>query len=66
MMSLIQFDEMYNICCGMMEDEERMINVDPTIQKLALMKDCIPDSNRWWEAVVEEILKEKESELLYV
>lgn len=65
-MSLVQFDEMYDICCEMMEEEERVVSVTPTIERLELMKDCIPDSNRWWEAAIREIQKEKESELLYV
>jgi hypothetical protein len=67
-MSLVQFEEMYDICCGMMEEEERLINVRPTMERLKIMNDCIPDSDRWWEAAVREILeeKEKESELLYV
>jgi hypothetical protein len=65
-MSLVQFEEMYDICCGMMEEEERLINVKPTMERLEIMNDCIPDSDRWWEAAVREILEEKESELLYV
>lgn len=63
-MSLVQFDEMYDICCEMMKEEVRLVNVNPTIERLELTKDCIPDSNRWWEAAIREIQTERE--LLYV
>lgn len=66
MMSLIQFDEMYDICCGRMEEDEKVIDVKPTIEHVEIMNDCIPDSNRWWEAAIREILYEKENELLHV
>jgi|tagenome__1003787_1003787.scaffolds.fasta_scaffold20262665_1 hypothetical protein len=66
MMSLIQFDEMYEICCGMLEGDENLNTVKSVIKELDLMKDCIPDSNHWWEAAVREILYEKENELFYV
>jgi hypothetical protein len=67
MMSLVQFDEMYEICCGMMAEEEKLItSINPTIERLDLMNDCIPDSDRWWKVAIRELANEKESELFYV
>lgn len=67
MMSLAQFDEVYEICCGMLEEEEVLLTPKkPKMEAIELMRDCIPESNRWWEAAVKEILKEKESEMFYV
>lgn len=66
MMSLIQFDDMYEICCEMPEEIEKVINVKPTMERLELMNDCIPDSDRWWEAAIRESLHEKESIFLYI
>ncbi|WP_256243734.1 hypothetical protein [Bacillus sp. V3B] len=66
MMSFVQFDEMYEICCGRMEEPEVVFRVRPTIERLEeRMKDEIPDTNRWLYAA-KDILNEEERELFYV
>jgi hypothetical protein len=65
MMSFAHFSEIYEICCGMM-DEEVLVEEKVVIEVLEVMKANIPDTNRWWEEAVIEIHKEKERELLHV
>jgi hypothetical protein len=65
MMSFAHFSEIYEICCGMM-DEEVLVEEKVVIEVLEVMKANIPDTNRWWEEAVTEIHKEKERELLHV
>lgn len=65
MMSLIHFEEMYEICCGRMEEPEVAVKVEPAFEWLERMNDELPDVNRWWDED-NEVLNEKERELLYV
>ncbi|WP_041580780.1 hypothetical protein [Bacillus sp. 1NLA3E] len=65
-MSFVHFDEIAEICCGMAEAEEVLNGGEPVIERLEFMKDYHADSNRWWEEVAKEIIKEKEREILYV
>ncbi|HEY4551073.1 MAG TPA: hypothetical protein VIG98_12455 [Bacillus sp. (in: firmicutes)] len=65
-MSIAQFDEIYEICCEEEDEVILLVKVKLPIKHSKLMKDCIPDSNRWWEGVAKEVQKEKESELFYV
>ena len=65
-MSIAQFDEIYEICCEEEEEVTLLVKVRLPIKHSKLLKDCIPDSNRWWEEVAKEVQKEKESELFYV
>ena len=67
-MSLAHFDDIYAICCGMMdkEEEEAVIKERHVKERLDLMKDRIPDGHRWWEEAIKESLNEKEREVFYV
>jgi hypothetical protein len=67
-MSIAQFDEIYEICCEEADELTLLVKVKvkPPIEHSKLMKDCIPDSNRWWEGVAKQVQKEKESEFFYV
>jgi hypothetical protein len=65
MMSLIHFDDMYEICCGMMEEPEVVFKARPAFEWLELMNEELPDANRWWDAD-NEPLNEEERELFYV
>ncbi|MCQ6277543.1 hypothetical protein JMM81_22050 [Bacillus sp. V3B] len=65
MMSLVQYDEIYEICCEMLEEEKAIVKAKPAIERLDLVKVASPSSNRRWESA-EDILHEKERELFYV
>lgn len=71
-MSLVHFDEMYEICCGMMEEPEVVVKVGPALGWLELMYEELPDAKRWWDEDNElvdegnELVNEEERELLYV
>jgi hypothetical protein len=65
-MSIAQFDEIYDICCEEEDEVTLLVKVKIPIEHSKLMKDCIPDSNLWWEGVVKEVQRLKESELSYV
>jgi hypothetical protein len=65
-MSFAHFDEIYDICSGMMEEEEVLMKAKPPIEQLEVMNGRIPEAYRWWEEAVREIEEEKERELLYV
>ncbi len=66
-MSFVNFDDFYDICCGMMEEEEVLVkNEKPVMERLELMNDRLPDGNLWWERALREIEKEKEKELFNV
>lgn len=60
-MSLVQFDEMYEIILGLMEEEERISNSRPP-----KFEDPVEVEHHWWEEAVTEIKMEKEKEVLYV
>ena len=65
-MSLAHFDDIYQICCGM-EEEETLRKARFEYERLNLMKDRIPDDDfRWWEEAIRESLNEKEREVFYV
>ncbi|MEY2194731.1 hypothetical protein AB7942_18605 [Neobacillus sp. BF23-41] len=64
-MSLAHFDDIYEICCGM-EEEEPLRKVKLAKERLKLMKYRIPDDFRWWEEAIRESLNEKEREVFYV
>ena len=65
-MSLAHFDEIYEICCGMIEEEEALMKAKHVNERLDLMKDRIPDGYRWWEEAIRVSLNEKEREGFYV
>ena len=65
-MSIAQSDEIYDICCEEEDEVTLLVKVKIPIEHSKLMKDCIPDSNLWWEGVVKEVQRVKESELSYV
>lgn len=52
-MSLVQFDEIYEICCEM---------ADVKVSKA--VKPVIPeqDEHYWWEEAIQEVLNKKEKE----
>jgi hypothetical protein len=65
-MSLVQYDEIYEICCELMEEEETVVKrARPVIKRVDLVKVPNPNSNRWLESA-REILHEREKELFYV
>lgn len=65
-MSLVQYDEIYEICCELMEEEETVVKkARPAIKRVDLVKVPNPNSNRWLESA-REILYEREKELFYV
>ena len=65
-MSIAQFDEIYEICCEEEDEVTLVVKVKLPIDHSKLMKDCIPDSNRWWKETQKEAQKVKEGELIYV
>lgn len=65
-MSLAHFDDINEICCGMMEEEEVVIKAKHVNERLDLMKNRIPDGHRWWDEAIRESLNEKEREVFYV
>ena len=71
MMSFAHYSEIYDICCGMM-DEEVLVKERVLFEKLDPMRETIPEPNRWWEEAVKEVHREqelekaKERELLHV
>lgn len=64
-MSLVQFTEMYEICCGMTEEPELVFKRTPAFERLEIRNDEILESNRWFYAA-KDILNEEERELFYV
>ena len=56
-MSIAQFDEIYEICCEEEEEVTLLVQLRLPIKHSKLLKDCIPDSNRWWEEVAKEVRK---------
>jgi hypothetical protein len=64
-MSLVQYDEIYEICSEMLEEEKAVMKAKPAIERLDLVKVSSPSSNRLWESA-KDILHEKERELFYV
>jgi hypothetical protein len=64
-MSLAHFDDIYEICCGM-EEEEPLRKAKLANERLKLMKAHFPDDFRWWEEAIRESLNEKEREVFYV
>jgi len=60
-MSLVQFDEMYEIIMGLMEEEEVFSNI--AAPELEVPKKI---EQHWWEEAVTEIKVEKEKEEVYV
>lgn len=52
-MSLVQFDEVYEICCEMAD-----------VKVIKPVKPVIPaeDEHYWWEEAVREVLNKKEKE----
>ncbi|MEY2194715.1 hypothetical protein AB7942_18520 [Neobacillus sp. BF23-41] len=64
-MSLAYFDDIYQICCGM-EEEETLRKAKLANERLKLMKDRIPDDSRRWEEAIRESLNEEEREVFYV
>jgi len=66
MMSLAHFDEIYEICCEMIDEEEVLVKVKPPIEPLDPKKAAIPENYRWWEEAVRESVNEKERELVHV
>jgi hypothetical protein len=52
-MSLVQFDEIYEICCEMAD-----VKVPKAVQPVIPEK----DENYWWEEAVREVLNRKEEE----
>ncbi|SMQ72886.1 hypothetical protein SAMN05444673_2259 [Bacillus sp. OV166] len=64
-MSLAHFDDIYQICCGM-EEEETLRKEKLANERLKLMKDLILDDFRWWEEAIRESLNEEEREVFYV
>ncbi|WP_144548374.1 hypothetical protein [Bacillus sp. X1(2014)] len=65
-MSLAHFDDIYEICCGMMEEEETLIKAKHVNERLNLMKNRNSEGHRWWEEAMRESLNEKEREVFYV
>ena len=65
-MSLAHFDDIYEICCGMMEEEEMLIKEKHVNERLDHMNNRIPESHRWWEEAIIESLNKKEREVFYV
>ena len=71
MMSFAHYNEIYDICCEMM-DEEVLVKERVLFEKLEPMRETIPDPNRWREESVKEVHRErelekaKERELLHV
>ena len=71
MMSFAHFNEIYEICCGMM-DEEVLVKERVLFERLDPMRETIPEPNRWWVEAVKEVHsehekeRERESELLHV
>lgn len=62
-MSLAQFDELYDICCEL-TDEEVNGKVKHDLKKEEFTKD--PNNpNGWWEEAVKDIVEEEEYELFY-
>ena len=58
-MSIAQFDEIYEICCEEEDEVTLVVKVKLPIDQTKLMKDCIPDSNRWWKETAEGGSKSK-------
>jgi hypothetical protein len=61
MMSFAHFNEIYDICCGMM-DEEVLVKERVLFEKWDPMRETIPEPNRWWEEAIKEVHREKELE----
>ncbi len=57
-------DEIYDICCGMMEEEGVLLKKATPVERLELMNGRLPDGGLWWEKALREI--EKEREIFYV
>ena len=76
MMSFAHFNEIYDICCEMMDcemmDEKVLVKERVLFEKLDPMRETIPEPNRWWEEAIKEVHREqelekaKERELLHV
>ncbi|PEQ93960.1 hypothetical protein CN481_09990 [Bacillus sp. AFS006103] len=64
-MSLAHFDDIYQICCGM-EEEETLRKAKLANERLKLMENRNSDDFRWWEEAIRESLNEKEREVFYV
>jgi len=65
-MSLAHFDDIIEICCGMMEEEEMLIKSKHVNERLDFLKNRIPEDHRWWEEAIRENLNKKEREVFYV
>ncbi|MEH7073349.1 hypothetical protein [Neobacillus drentensis] len=65
-MSLAHFDDIYEICCGMAEEEEALIKAKLVNERLNLLKNQLPVGQQWWEEAIRESLNEKEREVFYV
>jgi len=64
-LSLAQFDELYDICCEATEEEEvKMVAVQAETQELTQQIDQ-NNPNGWWEEAVKDIVNEEEFELFY-
>lgn len=60
-MSLVHFDEMYEIILDLMEEEEWISNIRPSEYEAP-----VEVEHHWWEEAVTDIKMEKEKEELYV
>lgn len=65
-MSLAHFDEVLEICCEMMEMEEKATKEKVLAERFDPLHDLRSEGYKWWEAEVGERELEKEKELLHV
>ena len=62
-MSMAQFDDIYDICCEQLEEEQIVLEVNTSVESSVNSQAHHP--NRWWEEVVTEYDQEKETEKEY-
>jgi hypothetical protein len=65
-MSMMQFDEIYEICEESIEKEEKVIKKNPRFKRFVRMKDPQSHSTRTLDKEVRVLLNGKKSEVSYV
>ena len=65
LMSMAQFDDFFDICCDLMEEEKTRLKV-----KASMMENPVDlkvhANTKWWEEALKEIETENEYELYYI
>ncbi|WP_338469451.1 hypothetical protein R4Z10_11515 [Niallia sp. XMNu-256] len=59
-MSMAQFDDLYEICCGRMEEEEVLLKSSKPEETPVVAEASV--TTKWWEEALKEIERESENE----